>query len=86
MKKFEDLTFETHPHFPYFESYARMNFENGFGISVINGYSAYCNDNTYEVAVLSNNEICYSTHITDDVIGYCTKAKVTKLMKQIQEL
>ena len=66
---------------------AFMSFDNGYGISVISGYGSYSSKSEpYEVAVFKGDEICYSTHITDDVIGYQTEEGVTEIMKQIQEL
>ena len=95
MKTFKDLDFTAHP--VGCGSMARMTFENGYGISVVrfrnpysssrNGYGSYTlNEKQWEVAVLYNDDICYTTPITDDVIGYCSEEKVTEIMKQIQEL
>ncbi|EGK01705.1 hypothetical protein HMPREF9455_01853 [Dysgonomonas gadei ATCC BAA-286] len=38
------------------------------------------------VAVMKGDSICYSTPITDDVIGRLTAEQVSDVMKQIQEL
>lgn len=81
MKTFEDLEFK--PGICGFTR-ARMNFDNGYGVSVIYGPYAYCDENTYEVAVLKNDELCYSTPITDDVLGYQDREQVTEIMKIIQ--
>lgn len=90
MKTFNDLKFKPHPNHE-FDAQAVMFFDNGYGISVITGKYAYTNDeNPYECAVLKGNKekwiIAYDTPITNDVIGYCDKEQVTKIMKQIQEL
>jgi len=85
MKTFKDLKFKTHIHPDIFDTQARINFENKYGISVITGGYGDIH-NPYEVAVLYENEITYNTHITDDVIGYQTQESVTEIMKQIQEL
>lgn len=67
--------------------HAKMQFENGYGISVLKGTLFYSNGiDTYEVAVLDNNGICYNTSITNDVIGYVDADEVSNIMKQIQEL
>lgn len=64
-----------------------MNFNNGYGISVVCGNPfLYCSEDTYEVAVLKDNKLCYDTPITDDVLGYQTRKDVTNIMKQIQSL
>ena len=86
MKTFKDLEFNTHPNSPYFRQQARMDFENGFGISVVNGKGAHCSDETYEIAVMKDGAITYDTHITNDVIGYLSPEEVTEVMKDIQEL
>lgn len=65
-------------------------FENGYGASVIDtGYGD--EDHPYEIAVLkrmSNNNysLCYSTPITDDVIGYLTNENVIDILNQIKSL
>lgn len=61
--------------------------ENGFR----NGYGSYtCNEQEWEVAVLKGNEtewdLCYSTPITDDVLGNQTEEQVIEIMKKVQEL
>lgn len=64
----------------------RFTFENGYTLSVITGDGAYCTDGTYEVAVLKNGELCYDTHITDDVIGYCSPEKVVEILTEVSKL
>jgi len=91
MKNFEDLKFEKHPIAKsglYADAkQAVMNFENGYGISVLVGSCFYTSKSgRYECAVLFNGKICYDTPITDDVIGHCTIGDITRIMKQIQEL
>ena len=87
MKTFKDLVFEQHPNFGIggFTTQSTMKFENGYGVSVITG--GYGSESEpYEVAVLFEGDLCYTTHITDDVMGYQTADNVTKIMKQVQEL
>ena len=100
IKKIKDLVFIPHPiaeeaqKLPlylakeYAESkQAKMNFENGYGISVLFGSMFYSNGiDTYEVGILKNGTLCYATPITNDVIGYITAAEVTDIMRKIQEL
>lgn len=67
--------------------HAKMQFGNGYGISVLKGTLSYSNGiDAYEVAVLDNNGICHDTSITNDVIGYADADEVSNIMKQIQEL
>lgn len=89
MKTFKDLEFKDRQGAvsAFFSKYAHLKFDNGYGISVIQGTCAYTDkEHPYEVAVLKDGNLCYDTHITNDVIGYCTEEKVNLIMKQIQEL
>jgi hypothetical protein len=88
MFEFKDLLFEPHPNASAgFDKQAEMEFDNGYGISVINGTNAYVRGSyEWEIAVLKNGNLCYDTPITDDVIGHQTADEVTEIMKQIQEL
>ena len=81
MKTFKDLVFNS-------SNRARIkDFGNNYGVSVITGYGTYSNEsNPYELAVLFNNELCYTTEITDDVIGWLTEDEVTEIMIKIQNL
>ena len=87
MKTFKDLEFKQHPSYRNggFTTQAEMHFKNNYGISVITG--GYGTESEpFELAVLYKDSLCYSTHITNDVIGYLDESGVTKLMKQVQEL
>lgn len=44
------------------------------------------NDDEWEIAVLKDGHLCYTTPITSDVIGYLNENDVTKIMKEIQKL
>lgn len=64
-----------------------FKFNNGYGASVITGGIACGNDEKpYELAVLHHDELCYSTTITDDVIGYLTSDEVFDLLDKIEQL
>lgn len=85
MKTFKDLVFESHSIGN--GKHAVLNFDNGYGVSVVFGNMFFSNGiDNYELAVLHNGKLCYNTDITDDVIGYIKKSQVTKLMKKIQSL
>lgn len=68
----------------------RLFFENGYGISVITGSSSFkCNGyNDYEVAVIVEGEdgveVCYTTEITNDTLGYQTEEEVIAIANRIQ--
>jgi hypothetical protein len=50
-------------------------------------YSSYTsNEKEWELAVLRGESICYSTPITDDVIGHLSARQVTAIMKRVQAL
>jgi len=87
MKTFKDLEFKPHSVQPQYDTQAEIEFDNGYGVSVITGKQAYSSINCpYEIAILYKGSICYSTDITDDVIGYQTEADVTDVMRKVQEL
>ncbi len=90
---FNDLEFKEHENKDLgFDLHAEIEFANGYSLSVINGRSAYCGVDTYEVAILRNGELYYATPIsailyaTDDVLSYQTPDDITEVMKQVQDL
>ena len=89
MKTFNDLVFGEHinPNIKDAKQ-ARMTFENGYGISVLlGGDGIYSNGiDTYEVAILYNDELCYDSGLCDDVLGHQTEGEITELMEKIQLL
>ena len=86
MKTFKDLPFEPHPNMNGVQ--ARIQFENGYGASVVKGEYTYGgNEGLYELAVLdSEGDLTYETPITNDVLGYLSEDDVTDVLKQIQSL
>lgn len=66
---------------------ATMKFPNGYGVSVLFGEAFYSNGiDTYELAVLHNGYLDYTTEVTDDVLAYITKEEVTAAMITLQKL
>ena len=63
-------------------------FENGYGASVVSHDGSYGGkQGLYEIAVLdSTGDLCYSTPITDDVIGYATEEKSIDTLHRIRML
>ncbi len=100
LKSFKDLVFIPHPIAREAQGLplcvakeyakakqAKMDFENGYGISVLFGSMFYSNGiDSYEVGVLKGGTLCYDTPITNDVIGYIPAAEVSDIMRKIQEL
>nr|DAN53759.1 MAG TPA: hypothetical protein [Caudoviricetes sp.] len=62
-------------------------FPNGYGVVVIqNCHSKGHEDGLYELAVLKEGDLCYSTTITSDVIGYLTADEVAEHLSRIERL
>lgn len=82
---FEDLKFKENKELESIQ--AVIEFENGYGASVIKGRNTYGGkEGLYELAVLKNGNLCYDTEITSDVLGYLTEAEVTTFLMQIERL
>lgn len=86
MKTFNDLDFQ--PKQMGDGTIARINFDNGYGASVVQSpYSYGGNAGLYEIAVLDKEgDITYDTPITDNVVGWLDEDKVTDYLRQIQKL
>ena len=97
IKTFKDLEFEMHPillnvkpqgtkSFSSNSKHAVMEFENGYGVSVIFGDIFYSNGiDTYEVAVMKDNHVCYYAPLIDTVFAYQNENEVTEIMRKVQE-
>ena len=64
----------------------QFKFDNGWGASVISHKGSYGNEGTWELAVLRNGKLNYSTEITSDVIGNLSEPEVHKLLERIANL
>lgn len=66
----------------------RYTFANGYGASVVSHmYSYGGNDGLWELGVTGRDgQLCYSTPITDDVVGYLDDNEVDALLVQISQL
>lgn len=88
MKTFKDLVFETHLN-PRHESgvQARMDFDNGYGVSVVKSPYTYGGDKgLYELAVFKDGHIHYDNAVANgDVVGYLRPEDVTDAMLVIQK-
>ncbi len=65
--------------------YAHYKFPNGYGISVIRSFYSYSDEDTYEVAIIHNDDITYSTPLTNDVLSYQTPEDINKLLEIIEK-
>lgn len=86
MKTFKDLEFN--PVDSYGGVQAIIQFDNGYGASVVKHRFSYgYSYGFYELAVLDiQGNLCYTTPITSDVLGYLSEHEVTKILKDIQKL
>jgi len=85
MKTFDNLTFKSAGFGRSIQ--AIIMFENGYGISVVQGDHTYGGSiGLYEIAVLDKEGLNYDTPITNDVIGYLTEPEVSDYMIKIQKL
>ena len=86
MKNFNDLVFNTHPnHMGGVQ--ARMDFDNGFGVSVVCTPYTYGGDKgLYELAVFKDGHIHYDNPVAmGDVVGYLRAEDVNDAMLVIQK-
>jgi hypothetical protein len=81
MVTFDDLQFVPHP---LGGTRARWEFDNGYGISVVHGPLFYCDEDTFEVAILKDDRITYDTPLTNDVLGYQTSEDINNILKELE--
>lgn len=97
MLKYEKFKeYEVNPESIGFEEMLGENykfvFPNGYGASVIKHIGSYGYEHgLYELAVLikvadDDYDFCYSTPITDNVLGYLTNDKVLEILEKIKNL
>ena len=87
MKQFKDIVFKPNPMGAEYGIVSRTKFDNGYEVSVVKSQYSYGGDKgLYELAIFKDDQICYDTPITDDVIGYLREQDVTEVMEKIQEL
>jgi hypothetical protein len=90
MKTFNELEFSAMPEiYGLSGKRARMMFDNGYGVSVIQSSMTYGGkEGLYELAVLDDEEgdPIYYTSITMDVLGWLTEDDVSLHMSEVQSL
>jgi hypothetical protein len=87
--KFTDLKFKSHKSLDGIQ--ALHFFPNGYGVSIVKFPGSYgFTEGLYEVAVLKgteeNFELCYDTHITEDVMGHQDECDVDIILKEVEAL
>jgi hypothetical protein len=98
MKTYRDLKWWQHQHWER-AKYAVLHFDNGYGLSIISGWDGspgffrgpYAGADTYEAAVIKQAEdgeydLCYDTHLTDDVLKYLTEDELIHVIDEVQQL
>lgn len=87
MKTFHHLEFKELAD-PFDGIIARTVFDNEYGVSVVRSQFSYGGKmGLYELAILDNNgEVCYTTPLTDNVIGYLRDIDITEVMIKVQQL
>lgn len=85
MKTFNDLKFGSHP---LDGIMATLQFDNGYGVSVISGSYWYSTPGkTYELAMTDNTgHLVYCDIVNHDVLGHLTPDEVSHVMATIQAL
>ena len=87
MKTFKDLEFNQNNPNDLDDVHALIEFENGYGASVLSTSYSYGGKNgLYELAVLKDGDLCYTTPITNNVLGWLKEDDVNKILLQIQNL
>ena len=61
-----------------------ISFTNGYGASIL--LEDKGEELLFELAVLKDNELCYTTPITSDVLRYQTIEETNKVLEQIEQL
>ena len=62
-------------------------FPNGYGASVIRHEGSYgYSQGLWELAVLDGEDLCYSTSVASDVLGYLTEKDVLLKLGEIKAL
>lgn len=87
MKTFKDLEFNQNNPNDLDDVHALIEFENGYGASVLSTSFSYGGKNgLYELAVLKDGDLCYTTPITNNVLGWLKEDDVNEILLQIQNL
>jgi len=86
MTTFNDLDFITRDD-TFGGKRALHEFPNGYSASVIIGPKSYGGSRgLYELAVMYDGDLDYTTPITDDVLGHLSPGEVTEILAQIEAL
>lgn len=83
---FKDLEFRPHPS-DVDDVHALITFDNGYGASIICASFSYGGKaGLYELAVTKDGDLCYTTPITNDVLGWLNEQEVEQILTNIKNL
>lgn len=84
--KFKELEGKQHDLFPSFNKQWKVEFENGNGLSIVNGNHAYCDEDTYEIAPLYNGHLLIEGVDAwgDQVKGYVTEDQIDEILEHAE--
>lgn len=95
-KTFQDIQFEKHPSPGHIGVQGILDFENGYGVSVISTVSSsgsmyggsYGGLGLFEIGLRKNGSFCSESigKFESGIIGWCTEEKVTETMEFLQNL
>lgn len=64
-----------------------FKFDNGYGASLVRHRMSYGHEQgLWELAVLKHGNLCYTSGITDDVIGYLNDPEADAILEKIAQL
>jgi hypothetical protein len=87
MKTFKDLKFNQNNPNDLEDVHAIIEFDNGYGASVLSTSFSYGGKNgLYELAVLKDGDLCYTTPITNNVLGWLKEEDINRILTDIQNL
>ena len=85
--KVTELTFTPHPNKCFGGKRAEHDFPNGYTASVITGGKSYTSKmQPYEIAVMRDGLLDYTTPITNDVLGHLTEQEANTVLAAIEAL
>lgn len=95
-KTFQDIRFEKHPSPNHIGVQGIVDFESGYGVSVISTVSSsggkyggsYGGIGLYEIGLRKDGSFCSESigKFEKGIIGWCTEEKVTEVMEFLQTL
>lgn len=83
--KIDDLKWNDHPA-GMGGMRAKAEFANGYTASVLKGGPFYTDGGTFEIAVMRDGHLDYTTPVTDDVLGHLSEEEANRVLGDIERL